>query len=81
MIKAMAEGNGRTILVLGLSYGNLKKFHDEPGETMIRIDGKELGLPIDVLIFSGENDAALGHFMAQFIGPETKLHIDPRLKS
>lgn len=81
MIKAVASGNGRTILVLGLSLGNLKKFREEPRDTFIKIDGQEMGLPIDVTIFSGESDAALGRFMAEFIGPDTKLHIDPKLKS
>lgn len=82
MIKATATGqDGRSVLVIGLSFGNLTKFRAEPGDTHIKIDGRAMGLPMDVLIFSGKSDAALGHFMTQFIGPDTKVHIDPSLKS
>jgi hypothetical protein len=83
MIKAVATNGktGRAILVLGLSFGNLKKFRDEPRDTHIKIDGAAMGLPLDVMIFSAENDSALAAFMSEFIGPDTKLHIDPRLRS
>lgn len=67
--------------MLGLSFRNLDKFRAEPIETFIPIDGKVMGLPIDILLFSGETEAHLTDYMMQHIGPETKIHIDPKLKS
>ncbi len=72
MIKATATLDGRQLLVIGLSYGNLRKFLSEPGETFIKIDGKAMDLPIDVLIFSGETEEAMAKIMP--IGPDTKVH-------
>jgi hypothetical protein len=82
MIKGTATtADGRKLLMIGLSFGNLDKFRAEPGDTFIKIDGKEMGLTFDVLIFSGETEAHLQTMVAGSIGPDTKLHIDPRLKS
>ena len=73
MIKATATlRDGRTLLMLGLSFGNLDKFRAEPG--FIRIDGKAMGLPIDVLIFSGETEADCTKSIAGNIGPDTKIN-------
>jgi hypothetical protein len=81
MIKATATLGDRTLLMIGLSFGNLAKFRAEPGDTYIKIDGKEMKLPIDVLIFSGETEADMQKMMAHSIGPDTIVHIDPKLKS
>jgi len=79
MLKASAmQPNGRPILVIGLSFANLKRFKEQPRDTYIHIDGTELDLPVDVTIFSGESEAAMGRFMADFIGPNTKTNIDKR---
>jgi hypothetical protein len=40
-----------------------------------------MGMPIDVLIFSGKTEADMQAMMAHTIGPDTKVHIDPKLKS
>lgn len=81
MIKAIATQGDRTIMVIGLSFGNLDKFRAEPGETFIRIDGKEMGLPVDIIIFSGETEAHCAESLQGTIGPHTKIHIDPKLRS
>jgi hypothetical protein len=81
VIKATATLNGKNVLMIGLSFGNLDKFRAAPGDTFIRIDGKEMDLPIDVLIFSGQTEARLQEIIEGGIGPETKVHIDPKLKS
>jgi len=82
MIKAIAHGaDGRDILVIGLSFGNLDKFRAEPGDTYIRIDGKEMGLPVDVMIISGETEAHMAETLKGGIGPDTKVHVSPRSKS
>ena len=73
--------DGRQFLMIGLSFGNLDKFRAEPGDTFINIDGKKMGLPFDVVIFSGETEAHLQQLVAGNIGPDTKVHIDPKLKS
>ena len=74
MIKAMAKSSdGRNVLILGLSFGNLTKFREAPGDTFIRIDGRELKLPLDIVIFSGETEAHLANLMAEFVGPDTKV--------
>lgn len=80
MIKATATGpNGRTILMIGLSFGNLDKFRADPGDTFIRIDGREIDLPIDVIIFSGETEAHCAELIP--IGPGTKVNVSDRLKT
>lgn len=62
----VTKSDGRMLLGLGLSFGNLDKFRQEPRDTFIPIDGKELGLPVDVIIFSGETEAHMTEMMAQF---------------
>ena len=82
MIKATATTpDGRKLLMIGLSFGNLDKFRAEPGDTFIRIDGKAMELPIDVLIFSGESEAHLQTMLGEAITAATIVHIDPKLKS
>jgi hypothetical protein len=82
MIKAtMTQADGRTLLTIGLSFGNLDKFRAEPGDTFIRIDGKAMELPIDVLIFSGQTEAHMQTMFAKMITEKTIVHIDPKLKS
>lgn len=81
MIKAtMTDENGRTVLMVGLSFGNLAKFKAAPMDSFIKIDGAAMGLPIDVMLFSGRTETEMGRFFANKIGPETTVHIDPRLR-
>lgn len=47
--------------MIGLTFGNLKKFRQHPRDTHIIINGDEIGLPIDVVIFSGETEEAMAH--------------------
>jgi hypothetical protein len=82
MMKAMVKlPNGRTMLVLGLSFRNLDKFKAEPRDTFIKVDGKELGLEIDIIICSGETEVAMAEMMEMSIGPDTIVHVSDRLKS
>jgi hypothetical protein len=81
MLKATAQLNGRTVLMLGLSFKNLDKFRAEPGDTFIKIDGTQINLPIDVLLFSGETEAHLTQLIEKGIGPDTIIHTDPKLRS
>lgn len=80
MLKAMATGpDGKKMLMIGLSFGNLDKFRASPGDTYIRVSGDEVGLPVDIMIFSGETEAHLAELIP--IGSETKVQISDRLKS
>ena len=82
MIKATAKApDGRSILVIGLSFANLDKFRAEPGDTFIRIDGREMGLPIDVMIYSGETEAHLAKYIEGGLGPDTKVSVSGRQKN
>ena len=81
MLKATAQLNGRTVLMLGLSFRNLDKFRAEPGDTFIKIDGTKMNLPIDVLLFSGETEAHLTKLIEKGMSPDTIIYIDPKLRS
>jgi hypothetical protein len=82
MMKATATlPDGRQLLMIGLSNGNLDTFRAQPLDSMIRIDGRQIGLGIDVLLFSGRTEAEIAHAMSKMIGPHTKVHIDQKLKS
>jgi hypothetical protein len=82
VIKAAAtQPDGRKLLVLGLSFKNLDKFRAEAGDTFIRIDGEQMDLPIDVLIFSGETEAHMQTMVGAAVTAATIVHIDPKLKS
>lgn len=81
MMKAVATDprTGKSILMIGLSFGNLDKFRADPGDTFIKIVGEEVGLPVDVIIFSGETEQAMARQFADKIGPDTQARIDPRV--
>jgi hypothetical protein len=82
MIKATGKGpTGNDTLFIGLSFGNLDRFRAEPLDTFIKIDGKELGLPFDVMIFSGETEAHMADLMSAGFGPDTKVHVSRRSRS
>jgi hypothetical protein len=80
MIKAKMRIKGRETLIIGLSFGNLDRFRAKPLDTFVPIDGREMGLPFDVMIFSGETEADMVDMMSQGFGPETEIHISQRLK-
>jgi hypothetical protein len=81
MIKATAtQPDGRTLLLIGLSFVNLDKFRTEAGDMYIKINGMDMDMPIDVLIFSGETEFAMESQIEGLCGPYTEVHIDPRMK-
>jgi hypothetical protein len=82
MIKAVAyDKNGRAILVIGLSFGNLDKLRAHPADDHIRILGEEIGLPVDVMLFADETEAHLAETIKDMIGPKTKVTTGKRLKN
>ena len=82
MIKATGKGpSGNDTLFIGLSFANLEKFRAGPLDSHIRIAGKELGLPFDVMIFSGRTEADMADLLANGFGPGTKVHVSNRSKN
>jgi len=82
VIKATGKGpTGKDTLFVGLSFGNLDKFRAGPLDSHILIRGEELGLPHDVLIFSGETEAQMVDLLAKGFGPDTKVHVSGRSKN
>ena len=81
MVKFSFESNdGTTCLGLGISRENVNRLIE--GKP-IRFDLRELKLTVDgaIMIYFGETERDLQQAVAEFIGPETEVHIDPRLKS
>lgn len=60
----------------GLSERNIQLL--KQGKPIL-IDLSELGGDGNVTIFYGKTEQDMGREIAEFIGPETKVHIDPRL--
>jgi hypothetical protein len=82
MIKATGKGpNGRDTLFIGLSFGNLDKFRDGPLDSYIKISGAEMGIPFDVMLFSGRTEADMADLVSKGLMPDAKVVIDDRLKS
>jgi len=65
MLKGLAEDNGRKVVLIGLSRGNLEALLAEMLDTHIRVSGKEMGIPFDILIFSGETEMEMATSLAQ----------------
>lgn len=83
MITASLKGeNGQQdLLIVGLSFGNLDKFRVAPGDTYIKIDGRELGLTSDVLLFSEATEADCAEMIKSLVGPITNTTVSDRLKN
>ena len=83
MLKMYAKGekDGKPIrlVVLGLSHKNLDKLREG---IPIKFNGSTVMLDddIEILIFSGETEQTMQREFAQYVGPGTEVHIDPRLK-
>lgn len=82
MIKATGVGpNGRPLLVIGLSWGNLDRLRAGPLDDYIPINGQEMDIPFDVMIISGKTEADMADLMKNALTPDAKVHVDDRLKS
>jgi hypothetical protein len=75
MIKATATVPGKPpLVILGLSFGNLRKFLAEPRDTYIHVKGSDMGITCDILLCSGETEEKLAEMMMKYVGPETVVH-------
>lgn len=79
MIKFSAQHpNGRLIFGLGLSRANCERLL--AGKPIV-VDLEQLGGKGEVFIMAGETELTMADQLAQFLGPDTKVTIDPRLKT
>jgi hypothetical protein len=81
MIKAISERNGRRVLFVGLSFGNLNRFLEQPLDTFIEIKGEEVGLTHDVFIFSGRTEEEMANLILPHLTPDAKVHVSTRKKN
>jgi hypothetical protein len=82
MIKGTGKGTtGRDTLFVGLSHGNLDRFRDGPLDSYILIEGAQLGMSHDVMIFSGRTEAEMIDLMANSLAPGAKVKISDRTKN
>lgn len=81
MIKAcMKLKDGGEIVVIGLSYANLDRLRTDGLDGFIKIERAD-GFPVEIVITAAETEHAMMDFFGRFIGPDTKVKIDERLKS
>jgi len=80
MIAASKDKDGKSVLVIGLSFANLDKFRKHPLDTFIRVNSEQLGLPVDIMLVSGKTEADMAGLIQDLIAPDTKVSIDPKLK-
>lgn len=73
--------DGRPVVLLGFSHGNLDRLRADGLSGYIEIKAESLDIPFDILITAAETEQALLRAFEGGIGPNTKLRIDPRLKS
>lgn len=69
--------NGRKIFGIGLSRANCERL----------LAGKPIAFPLEemggsgeILIMAGETEQAMAQQLQEYIGPDTNVIIDPRLK-
>lgn len=71
MIKFVGEKDGKQLIGLGISRGNVSRL--EKGKPIL-VKGEEMGFPdIEILIFFKETDEELAKSMEPFIKDNTKL--------
>jgi hypothetical protein len=74
-----ARGKPVRLIIFGLSHKNLDELRKG---RPIKFNGAAAGLEDDIefMIFAGETEQSMQREFHELIGPETKVHIDPRLK-
>lgn len=78
-VHGIKDGKPIHIIVLGLSHMNLDRLR--AGQPIL-FDGSEVDLPAgtELMIFAGEDEHSMRREVAQFVGPNTKVKISPRLR-
>ncbi len=82
MMKARIKGPDGDIVLLGLSFANLDRLRADGMKGFINIKATDIGgAPFDIMITAAATEADMATMLAEFIGPDTKVHIDEKLKS
>ncbi len=81
MMKAKLQAGDKTIVLIGLSHANLASLRKAGLEGHILIEGKTLGIGLDIMITAAETEWEMLAAVAEYIDADTKATIDPRLKS
>jgi hypothetical protein len=79
-IKGTVPSLGGEVVILGLSHANLDRLRADGLNGYIKIDGKELGLPCDIIITAAPTERDMLEAFSAGIKAGTKLHIDKRFK-
>jgi hypothetical protein len=83
MLKMGGRGdvNGKPVelMIIGLSHRNLEELR---AGHPIKCRASDFGCTgnIEILIFSGPTEQSMAHELAEMIGPDTDVKIDPRLR-
>lgn len=65
------------LIVFGLSQGNLDRLKEG---RPITFPGEQIGLAnVEFIIFSGETEQSMARELADLVGPETNVKIDPKV--
>jgi hypothetical protein len=80
MIKAYFVKDGQPILLLGLSHANLDRLREYGLSGHILIKAADFGLSHDIVITAAKSEQVIAQYLAPYIGPDTKVHIDKKLK-
>ena len=75
MIKAKARSDHGDVLILGLSFENIKRLV-EKGQP-IHIDRKEIDIPFDIMIFAGETEESMAKSLEPHFAPFMETNIIP----
>lgn len=70
---------GSDLIIIGLSHMNLDRLREG---RPIHCTARDFGFDSDaeILIFSGETEQSMARDMAELVGPNTDVKIDPRLR-
>lgn len=77
MLKLVWTDKSNNYYGFGITAENVRRLK---ARQPIEIDLVEMGGQGKIMIFYGETEQTLYEELSEFIGPDTKVHIDPRLK-
>lgn len=78
MMKAAARNEkGEGVMILGFSHENIwRMVQGQP----IRTSADFMGVKGEIFIFVARDEATMHEMMKTMIGPNTEVHIDPKLE-
>ena len=81
MIYATGKRNGRTFLLIGLSFDNLDYLRAHALDGYINIDGNDLGIYHDIIITSGKTEHELFDLLKDRLIDGAVVHFSDKMKS